>query len=508
MLNVPSKAPVLVALALLGGLGAAYTPVPTFAAVATVFGLGLWLLLREEDRLPPEPGMDEGAGQAGESRRSALIGKLVQAYLLVWWLILIAPLAAYSPREVGAGAAQAAASGSLKNQILVASFGIVGFLFLPAAVKRVDRAFWWLVALWALYLAWAYTSLFWSVYPALTLRNLAAYVLVSIGSFGLGAGFYGNHPNGRGLFLKHVIAAGFLSALVVLIPLPFYLGEFNPLDPAQRLEISGDLATFAARPVMVAALALIAASMLGLRRWRTRDWLGILVLLLPILVLKTRGPLLWAMLALGIVYLLCRNHDRDRVLQAGLLFIAGLGVYVLHFSGVLASLVPYLTRDNVDLSLSLTGRVPLWDALIPAVEQRPLLGAGFAAFWNPDNLYFMERLVGFPVVSAHNGFLEELLNTGAVGLALFLTFWVSTMVVALARTRRGDALGWMAFLFLLFYLFLNLTSSLMQEYLEIPFMIVFVIMGLMATTGPAPERPSEARTPGAAVEKTSPALAR
>ena len=360
---------------------------------------------------------------------------------------------------------------------------------MPAALRRINRAFWWVLGLWALYMLWGYVTLFWSVYPTSSVRNLVAFALVSAGCFGFGAGFYGGRPDGAKLFIKHLTVAGFLSALVVLIPLPFNLDMFNPLDPGQRVEISGNFATFVSRPTMLAMLTLILASILGLRNWRNYDWLALLLLLLPVMALKTRGPVLWAALTLGIVYLLCRSGVRDRVFQAGLLLTTGLGYYVFSVSGFLAALGPYFTRDNAELSMNLTGRVPLWEVLMPAFEQRPFLGSGFVAFWNPENLFLMERLVGFPVVSAHNGFLEELLNTGAIGLFLFMTFWISAMILAVSRARKGDSLGWLALLYLIFYLFLNLTTSLMQEYLEPVFMVFFVVLGLMSVTKIRPPVP-------------------
>jgi hypothetical protein len=60
--------------------------------------------------------------------------------------------------------------------------------------------------------------------PSLTIRNVAAFALVSVGCFGLGVGFYGNLPNGRDLFVRHVFWASVLSTLVILIP---YLSASN-----------------------------------------------------------------------------------------------------------------------------------------------------------------------------------------------------------------------------------------------------------------------------------------
>lgn len=505
-MSVAARVSAFGVLAFLGGAGFAYAPTPTFVAVAVTFALGLWLYTRGRSPYLTRSKNSEEVG--GGRPRSTLIAKLVSAYLLVWWLALIAPILAYSPREGSSvGVAEAAAQGSLRRQVLIISFGLVGSLFLPAAIKRLDPAFRWVAALWTLYLGWAFASLLWSLYPPLTLRSVAAFALVSVGTFGLSAGFYGRQPNGRDLFLRHVFAAGILSAAVVLLPLPFRWGQYDILSPSGRLEIGGAFSTYVSRPVLCSLLVLIATAILGVRRWRRRDWLWVVVLVLPLLALKTRGPALWAILALSLFYLCYRSRVRDRVLQAGLLLVVSLGTYVVYSEGVFATLAPYLTRGNVESTETLTGRIPLWEVLISEIGQHPWLGAGFAAFWSPDNLYRIEQLSGFSATSAHNGFVEELLNTGVVGLAILLAFLFHTTAVVLKQASRGDPLGWLAFLFLLFYLFLNVTNALIQSYSEIPFVVILAILGLMAST-PATrssvslEGPDIARHPAASLRRS------
>jgi O-antigen ligase len=106
---------------------------------------------------------------------------------------------------------------------------------------------------------------------------------------------------------------------------------------------------------------------------------------------------------------------------------------------------------------------------------------GFAAFWSPENVYRIQQITGFPWVSAHNGFLDVLLNTGIVGLAILLTFYFVAMVVVVRSARRGDPLGWLAFMFVLYNLLHNLTVSLTTQELEVPFMILLAILGLMSS---------------------------
>jgi O-antigen ligase len=490
--SVAARYSALAALALLGGVGTVYAPVPTFTAVAVLFALGLWAFTGSRQPSTVGPKISEGAWS---KPRSTLVTRLVSGYLLIFWLGLIAPLLAYSPRGPSS---LGVSEGSLSNQVLISTFGFVGALFLPAAIRRFDGTFQWLAALWILYLGWAAASLIWSIYPPLTVRNVIAFVLVSVGCFGLGVGFYGGLPNGRDLFLRHVFWASVLSALVILLPLPFRFQQYDLLDPSQRLDIGGNFSAYVTRPVMASLLALIATSILGVRPWLKRDWFWVALLVLPLLALKSRGPIVWGMLALGIFYLFYKTSIRDRVLQAGVLFMIGVGTYIYYSENVLQTifgpLVPYLTRGNVRATENLTGRVPLWQALIEQVWQHPWLGAGFAAFWSPVHISELASTVVSGRASAHNGYLEELLNTGVVGLTILLAFCLGTLTLALSRARRGDPLGWLVFLFMVFYLLLNLTNALTQEYFQPPFVIILMALGLMASgPAPAPPRPLHGR---------------
>jgi exopolysaccharide production protein ExoQ len=480
--SVAARASAFAALALLGGVGTVYAPVPTFTALAVLFALGLLGFARDRQ---PSPAGPKISGEARIKPRGTLVTRLVSGYLLVFWVALIAPLIAYSPRG---NQSLGASEGSLSNQLLISTFGLVGALFLPAAIRRFDGAFQWLAALWILYLGWAAASFFWSTDPPLTVRNVIAFVLVSVGCFGLGVGFYGGLPNGRDLFLRHVFWASVLSALVILLPLPFRFQQYDLLDPSQRLDIGGNFSAYVTRPVMVALLTLVATSILGVRRWLKRDWFWVALFVLPLLALKSRGPIVWGMLALGIFYLFYKTSIRDRVLQAGVLFMIGVGTYIYYSENVLGIIlgpfVPYLTRGNVEATENLTGRLPLWQTLIEEIWQHPWLGGGFAAFWSPVHISELASTAVAGRNSAHNGYLEELVNTGAVGLTILLAFCLGTLTLALRRARRGDPLGWLVFLFMVFYLLLNLTNALTQEYFQPPFVLILVALGLLAS-GPA-----------------------
>ena len=107
-----------------------------------------------------------------------------------------------------------------------------------------------------------------------------------------------------------------------------------------------------------------------------------------------------------------RPAQRFAVLaMATLLAVAGTAVVATHVDSVLH----LVGRDS-----TLTGRVPMWRLAVASVGDRPLLGAGWDAFWPGPEGDRIRSLVHWDVPHAHNGFLEMSLNIGLIGLALYV----------------------------------------------------------------------------------------
>jgi exopolysaccharide production protein ExoQ len=67
---------------------------------------------------------------------------------------------------------------------------------------------------------------------------------------------------------------------------------------------------------------------------------------------------------------------------------------------------------------SLTNRLPLWEAVI-GVGTNPVIGTGFMSFWSGDRMAVIWARIGATGVNqAHNGYLEQYLNLGYIGVAL------------------------------------------------------------------------------------------
>jgi len=101
------------------------------------------------------------------------------------------------------------------------------------------------------------------------------------------------------------------------------------------------------------------------------------------------------------------------------LFILTLSGIFLIFSSEVFGLIPgYFGKD-----LTFSGRVDIWDFVWNDIEKQFLLGYGFATYWIMGSSrieIFASYFEGFMVNSAHNGFLEIMLQLGVVGFILFL----------------------------------------------------------------------------------------
>lgn len=111
--------------------------------------------------------------------------------------------------------------------------------------------------------------------------------------------------------------------------------------------------------------------------------------------------------------------------------------------GVVSQWVGIVSSLGKDPTLS--GRTDIWIGAIAQINQRPLLGYGFSAFWTEDNpaaLRIGDNLhPGFYTYHAHNGLLDILLDIGWLGLIVFMLGFISTWILALKYAYKPDSPG-------------------------------------------------------------------
>jgi O-antigen ligase len=164
-----------------------------------------------------------------------------------------------------------------------------------------------------------------------------------------------------------------------------------------------------------------------------------LVLLVMCLVLvrsSTAASVSFALLSFGTVAYMWRSRFVLLLLFASVSVVVGFVAVTL--------IDPALPFQVVGRGSDLTGRVPLWQAALEAISQRPWLGYGYSGFWTADSraVHTIWRTIGWEAPSAHNGYIDTALQLGVIGLALFLRLWgriVYDAIVALRRDGMPEA---------------------------------------------------------------------
>jgi exopolysaccharide production protein ExoQ len=197
---------------------------------------------------------------------------------------------------------------------------------------------------------------------------------------------------------------------------------------------------------------------------RYHMWGDLFVIVIAVyLIIGANSATSIATLAIGIAIFFGLQWLRKlklNVSQAGLLAVvislAAYGISAPFLGGTnVAGFTSVLGRDN-----TLTGRTEVWAAVLPAMKQKPLLGYGFGSFWTDD------RRQLYDIPTAHNGYLDILLELGAVGLALFVA-WLLSCARQLRRILVLDY-DWASFgiCLLLMSLVYNATESALNSLTE------------------------------------------
>ena len=152
---------------------------------------------------------------------------------------------------------------------------------------------------------------------------------------------------------------------------------------------------------------------------------------------------------------------------------------------VLAGGVPGLSVGDISLAVSgddtFTGRTDLWHFALSAIAERPLQGFGYQSFWQIGDLSpALDGPDGFlrRTPHAHNGYLDLLLQGGAILLALFCAALAMAVGWAGRLADRDPGAGFFAIAVLLFLIVLDLLETVWLEGLSASgtIAILFILM--------------------------------
>ncbi len=156
------------------------------------------------------------------------------------------------------------------------------------------------------------------------------------------------------------------------------------------------------------------------------------------------------------VYHLFRSRKTLR--GAVLTSLAGSAIFTVAFATAnIALLAKWLDKD-----VTLTGRVPLWDNLLPLVFERPLTGWGYGAtfdgFFSPIHEVWIQNV--WNPTHAHNAPLQIWLEMGVLAVIAFLVFFLRAVSRAIKIVAIvPGAVGLWPLVFLTTTLLTSITES-------------------------------------------------
>jgi exopolysaccharide production protein ExoQ len=397
------------------------------------------------------------------------------------WLMLIAS----RPLGVWFGNVEGNEAGSVLDRWTLSALAVAAIVVLIH--RRFDwqasvRQHKWLVAL----LAYMFFSTFWSAITLIALRRWTRELIFFIMAL---------------VVMSEVDPRQALESIVrrtayVLLPFSLVLIKYYPMWGVQFGKWSGTLMWVGVtnqknslgRLCMISAFFLLFALYRG---WQDRPsvrgsspkWADIAVTFLALYLLKGSDSatsvvcfMVGTFIFLGLRLL---SNLKLKVSLTGLLiltiFLIAFGTSTPFLGGTnVASYTASVGRDS-----TLTGRTEVWAAVLPSMQQQPLLGYGLGSFWTDARRAF------YDIPTAHNGYLDVLLELGAVGLALY-TFWLLSCTRQLHRALAQDY-DWasLGICFLLMSLFYNITESVLNSFTE-HMTVTLALASLVVSQKPIP----------------------
>ena len=335
--------------------------------------------------------------------------------------------------------------------------------------------FWAPMVLMLAVVGWAFASKYWSIDPDTTGRRVEALALTTLFGFYLGAAFDDRRFVDLMGISFMILAVGSL-ALVVAIP-RFGIDHAANAGDWRGLWIEKNtLALF----MVPGGLVALCAALQSPRRWWL--WAGMLALCVLLLVMsKGKTALLCFVIAMGVAAVIW-------LMRRGLV----IGVMTFWATVTAASVIGFILWQAPGLLLTavgkdptLTGRTEIWSSVLAQVAKHPLTGFGFAAFWGKDSIPAMiiRAQTHWTVPTAHNGWIDLLVQVGWVGVGLFAVVFVIAIVATVLRTIRTRE--YFGLVFLIIFGVFSLTESFLEEHNSL-FWALFVTV-LTHALGPTPE---------------------
>jgi len=107
---------------------------------------------------------------------------------------------------------------------------------------------------------------------------------------------------------------------------------------------------------------------------------------------------------------------------------------------------------------NLTDRAGLWE-LVRSLEVNPIIGAGFMSFWSGQRMETIWNALGEGINQAHNGYLEQYLNLGYVGVGFIVAIIASALLNIRGHLKTDSSAALLRLCFLSVAILYNYTEA-------------------------------------------------
>lgn len=266
--------------------------------------------------------------------------------------------------------------------------------------------------------SWFTVSVIWSQHPDLTLRRIIAYWMYLVIAIAA---------------ISTIVTPQKIVATIALVFATVIVFDFLALAlfPAAATQLEGvrgihfhknDAGTVA----MVSTFVLGGASFATKGKLLKTALFALSVASICFLILShsktTLGFTLILILVIPAIYLLILRSQAVLVTIIALIVGCGAALFsiLILFDVSMEQILTFVFGDP-----TLTRRTDLWRHLLYSIYERPLLGSGWGAFWGtgeavnpihaPPKAWFLDAAM---INTAHNGYLDVVLQSGLVGLVL------------------------------------------------------------------------------------------
>ncbi|MFT4076275.1 MAG: O-antigen ligase family protein [Asticcacaulis sp.] len=295
-----------------------------------------------------------------------------------------------------------------------------------------------------------FASTYWSIAPDITSRRTLAVGMTSLFGLYLASRY-------RGEQLVQIIALAFAvlaaGSYFVCICVP-HLGIHDDINAGAWKGLWYEKNQMAAMMVL-GFIATCASAYISPER--RKAWIGLAVMIfLLVLLSRSKTSLLACLASAGAIPVLIALQ------RGGILSV--IFVWLAATAAMISCATFYIAPDAVFKMLgkdpTLTGRTEIWASLMRLSDKHPWLGYGYKAFWTPTSVpaSVVRAETHWEVPSAHNGWLDLLIQLGWIGVVLFGTVLAIGFFCALFRFARVKD-GFFSVLILMLFSFLIMSES-------------------------------------------------